>query len=141
MVWCPTHDKNSVLDKFDTDGKMLCRKCHPEAYKASDVYIDEKAEAVKEDLLKLNSNLEILIDLHKQKIEEMNDPSFAKVLEITFDNLPKQAQVLATPDPQNTPDNLVDKSGEDQIGSAATKLNDEFIECLANGNFECIFNL
>lgn len=65
MVWCPIHNKNSVLDKFSPDGKMLCRKCHSDAYKASDIYIDEKAESVKEELLKLNGNIESLIDLHK----------------------------------------------------------------------------
>ena len=47
MVWCPTHHKNSVLDKFGPDGKMLCRKCDNQLYKASEVYVDEQTETVK----------------------------------------------------------------------------------------------
>lgn len=60
----------------------------------------------------------------------MNDPSFAKVLEITFENLPKD---LGSPDPQNTPgaaDADKNSENEDQIGSVAAKLNEDFLKSL-----------
>lgn len=88
VAYCPVHGKRTLLDKFSPDGKMLCRKCDPEAWQASDTYIEEMIDKVRDKLDELIMSVEDLSTLYKEKLDEQDDPVISRIIEITYEKLP-----------------------------------------------------